>query len=212
MNGSHRCLQCCKLIRIRKLLSAPGKYRLFRCQVLHIIKEKPLSVDKIEMLLRFSCIHSLVNHFLIDSLYNAAASRSGPEAHISLISELPTRNVQRPENTRQRDNSSSFDIIIEYWIAVYIFVQQICRMSSPEILKVEVQMREHPLDKLHKRIHKGIILVIPGTAVMETKIQRIVQKTLTIRARINDDRQHLRRINPCRIGPSADPSACRTLP
>lgn len=161
MDRLHRCRQRGQRIRVSELLSASCKDSLLRGQILHVVKEKTLLVDKIEVLLGFLDIHALVNHFLADPLHNAAARRSRAKAQVLLVGEFLAGDVKSPEYSRQRDDAGSLDVVIEYWIPVDIPVQQHCLMASSEILEVEVQVREQPIHKLHELVNAGVVLLAP---------------------------------------------------
>ena len=114
--------------RIGKFTAFPGKGLLLWCQVIHIFKKQALPINKVEFLTGFLFRKTLVEHFLVNPMGNAAAGRPSAKAQIGLVLEGLTGNPEGAQDTGKGNNAGSFNVVIKDGIAIHISVQDLGSM------------------------------------------------------------------------------------
>ena len=190
MNRFHGRGKRPQIIGLFKLAPLSGERLLLRRKVVHIVKEQTLFIHQIKLFSRLILWDALVKHFLIHSVCDSATRRSCAEAHVNLFPQFLPTDLQRTEDACQRNDAGALDIVVEHRIGIFVLVQDNGSVGTSEVLKVQVQMREHLFSSLYEPIDELIISVAANALMTISEIKRVIQQALPVRAYIQHHRQH----------------------
>ena len=94
MDGADHRKQRVKVSSFFKLGAFAGKGALFGCEIVHIVKEKTLTINEVKPASGFLAAHAVVNKFQQYAVDNTATGGSGTKTKIGLIRELLARDNQ----------------------------------------------------------------------------------------------------------------------
>ena len=158
-------------------------------------------IHQIEMLLGFFGTHSLLDELVVQHLDDSHPGSTGTKCQETLLSNRLSRNVKRAQNTSQRDDASSLNVIVKRQNPILILVQNLGSRTATKVLKMQQALGKQFFNRGNESINIRKVSLTAQTLVPHPQIFIIGQQLLIICPCVNYNRQYLLRINAgcCRI-------------